>query len=46
MATWLIATAIGAVVIAGVVDAARRSSSHSEPANVRMTTTGNRPGHD
>jgi hypothetical protein len=39
MATWLIATAIGAVVIAGVVDAVRRSSSHSDPTSVRLTAT-------
>jgi hypothetical protein len=38
-ATWLVAAAIGAVVIAGVVDAVRRSSSHSEPASAQAATT-------
>src|SRR5262245_32107081 len=36
--TWLLAAAIGAVVVAGVVDAVRRSTSHSGPAGALTTT--------
>jgi hypothetical protein len=38
-ATWLIATAVGAILVAGVIDALRGSSSASEPAAARPTTT-------
>ena len=37
-ATWLVVTAVGVVVIAGVVDAVRRSSSHGESAGGNVVT--------
>jgi len=37
-ATWLVLTAVGVVVIAGVVDAVRRSSSHGESAGGNVVT--------
>jgi hypothetical protein len=36
--TWLLVTAVGVVVIAGVVDAVRRSSSHAEAARGNVFT--------